>query len=293
MMRHRNSTRENYFAIWRNFNQFFIKLDCKPNNWEDRILLYVAFLIKSKKKSTTIKSYMSALKAILVVNKIKVNENKYLLASLTRACQLKNDTIKHRFPIHKDLLSLLLKTIQEEIGMKDNQPDLAVLYQAIFASGYYGLLRSGELTKSEHIIKAKDVHIGINKNKIMFMLHTSKTHNKGDKPQIVKIKGHLTMKLELCPFTLLRRYFASRRSRCSVEEQFFIFKDHSPVLPSQTRLILYRCLQKLNINSAPFSMHGLRASHACDMLKVGISVEMIKNIGRWKSNAVYTYLQNL
>ena len=43
------------------------------------------------------------------------------------------------------------------------------------------------MTESQHVVKAKDVHIGINKDKLMFVLHSSKTHGKGTKPQIVKI----------------------------------------------------------------------------------------------------------
>ena len=291
--RHKGSTRENYYAIWKNFNQFYIRLDRKPGKWEDRILLYVAFLIESNKKSTTIRSYVSALKAILTVNKIEINEDRFLLSSLTRACKMKNDSVKTKLPIHKSLLNLILKMINDEIKLKDNQPDLAVLYQALFATGYYGLFRIGELTRSEHIIKAKDVHIGINKNKILFVLHSSKTHTKADKPQIVKIKGKPTKVLDYCPFSLLRKYLAIHRSRQNELEQFFIFKDRSLVLPAHARVMLHRCLKKLNLDITFYSLHGLRSGHVSDMLRAGILVETIKKIGWWRSNAVYTYLRNI
>ena len=52
---------------------------------------------------------------------------------------------------------------------------------------YFGMFRIGEMTESQHVVKAKDVHIGINKDKLMFVLHSSKMHGKGTKPQIVKI----------------------------------------------------------------------------------------------------------
>ena len=38
---HRDTTKKNYYAVWKIFNKFFVKLDCKPNNWEDRLTLFV------------------------------------------------------------------------------------------------------------------------------------------------------------------------------------------------------------------------------------------------------------
>ena len=38
-------------------------------------------------------------------------------------------------------------------------------------------------------------------------------------------------------------------------------------------------------------MHGICAGHACDLLDLGLSVEAIKKIGHWRSNAVYKYLK--
>ena len=94
--KHRNSTVANYYAIWKKFNQFFIKLDDKPATWEDRIVLFMGFLINDNKKSTTIKCYISAITAILQYVNIRLNLDEALLASLTRACCLNNETIKTR-----------------------------------------------------------------------------------------------------------------------------------------------------------------------------------------------------
>ena len=58
---------------------------------------------------------------------------------------------------------------------------------ALFSTAYYGFFRIGELTKSIHAVKVKDIHIGLSKRKVLFMLQTSKTHGKGDFPQSIKI----------------------------------------------------------------------------------------------------------
>lgn len=56
------------------------------------------------------------------------------------------------------------------------QPYLEYMYKALFAIGYYGMLRVGELTCSPHVLKAKNFHLGRNKKKLMLILYSSKTH---------------------------------------------------------------------------------------------------------------------
>ena len=91
--KHRSSTRRNYRSIWKNFNEFFIQLDRKPNNWEERISLYVGYLVASEKQLCTIKSYISAIKSVLLDTGIELDKNAYLLTSLTKACKLVNDKV--------------------------------------------------------------------------------------------------------------------------------------------------------------------------------------------------------
>ena len=85
--RYRNSTRQTYYRVWNLFNKFFIRLDIMPNNWEDSLVLFTAFLIKNDLKSTSIRSYLSAIRGVLTENSIKINEDRLLLNSMTRAMQ--------------------------------------------------------------------------------------------------------------------------------------------------------------------------------------------------------------
>ena len=218
--RHRDSTHQNYYHIWKSFNNFFIQLDIKPKNWEDRLMLYVGYLIDNKKKSSTVRSYVSAIKAVLFNGGFKIMEDTVLINALTRACRLKNDSVKPRLPVRKDLLVLLCKSIDDMLFSE--QPYLAILYKTMFTVTYFGLLRVGEATRSRHVIKAKDMHVGTNKKKLMLVLHSLKTHNESSKPQIIKIDAidqqHL-QKVRLgqdtflqipCPFQLLQEYIDSR-----------------------------------------------------------------------------------
>ena len=182
----RQSTKTNYYSVWRTFNQFFIKLDVKPSSWEDRLVLFVGHLIQENKNSQTIRSYVSAIKKVLRNDGVTLDEDTYLINALTRACKLHNDRVLTRFPIQKGLLRVLLHKTESFFEGK-HQSYLATLYTSMFATAYYGLFRVGEITESEHNISVTDVHIGQNKDKLLFVLRSSKTHGRNNLPQKIKI----------------------------------------------------------------------------------------------------------
>ena len=221
---------------------------------------------------------------------------------MTWVCKLENDQARIRFLIHRDLLSILIKGFTKKFNNKNHQqPYLECLYKAIFITTYFGLFRIGEVTDSTHVVKVKDVHIADNKPKILFMLHTSKIHNRGDKPQIIKlsatkssIKTHKVTGQEICcPFTILQAYLKIRRSYKSVEEQFFVFRDRSPVTPVQFRNVLKSILRSEGFDERFYSGHSFRIGRSQDLWKMGLSIDQIRKLGRWseKSNVVYTYLK--
>ena len=109
--RNRNSTKRIYHSVWRRFNQFFIRLNVKPDTWEDRLILFVGYLVENKMKSGTIKSYISAIKSVLLDDGIEINEDRYLIRSLTKACSYRNDTFRTRLPICKGFLNLILNKV--------------------------------------------------------------------------------------------------------------------------------------------------------------------------------------
>ena len=300
--RNRSSTKENYYGIWKKFNEFFIRLDEKPDSWEERLVLFIGYLINTKKKSSTIKSYISAIRAVLQADGVELNEDRYLITSLTRACRFQNDHVRIRLPIKKGLLLILIKYLDKIFG---TQPYLLRLYKALFMTAYYGLFRVGELTTGSHPILARDVH---NKKKMMFILRTSKTHWTDVKPQIIKIsnidKNHNADSTlsqnnfgnfgHICPFQALRDFIAVRKQGFrKSNEPFFVFSDRSPVSPLNMRNVLNQSLTLAGLEHRLYGTHSFRIGRCVDLMAMNLSVESIKKLGRWRSNCVFTYLSNL
>ena len=170
----RNSTCKNYLAIWRQFNKFVINLDSRPKTWEDRVNLFIGFKIDNGMQSATVKSHVSAIKKFLVDDGYPWDDQKELLGSLTKSCKLINDRVHTRLPIQCSLLEMILFEIQRYFH-GTGQVYLHIMYKALFAIAYYGLMRISEVTQSDHVVKAKDVHLALNKCKLKLVLYSSKT----------------------------------------------------------------------------------------------------------------------
>ena len=62
----RDSTNRMYMGVRRQFNTFLISLDRMPASWEDRTMLFVTNLVDKGMQSSSVKSYVSAVKRILI-----------------------------------------------------------------------------------------------------------------------------------------------------------------------------------------------------------------------------------
>ena len=296
-MKNRDSTLNNYLAVWRIFNRFLIKLGARPKAWEDCVNLFATHMIQKGKQSATVKSYISAIKCIVTTyTNYKWNDGLVLLSSLTRACRLINDKVYTRMPIQLRLLDLLSFQIARSYRQ---QPYLKTLYQTMLMYSYYGLMRIGEITQSEHMVKAKNVHIGINKNKILIILYSSKTHGFESRPQKIKITGQDLQKGKakcrqfscFCPFKITKAYLKLRGDYTMVTEQFFVYRDNSPVKPEHFRTMLKQALKKVGVEASKFNSHSLRIGRCTDLINFGYTIEQVKRARRWKSNTVYKYIK--
>ena len=164
----------------------------------------------------------------------------------------------------------------------------------MFAVGYYGLLRVGEMTVGDHTIKAKDVHFG-NKDNFKLILHSSKTHGKESRLQQIKIRTnpeYSKIKLFFCPVQLMYQYLQLPGGFDTWSEQLFIFRDSSPVQPQHLRKVLHDALDAIGLDSTLYNVQSLRIGRASDLVhKFHYTVEEVKFAGHWKSNAVYKYIK--
>ena len=295
--KHRSTTRYTYHKVWTKFNEFLIQLDHIPRKWEDRVSLYCGFLIEVKRRQiATVKSYVSAIKAVLQNDGYEWSDKNLLISTLVNTSN-SHSIHKVRLPIRKGLLNLLLFELERMFGSATNsQPYLELMYKNAFVFQYYGLLRIGEITQTPagHQILAGNIHKGRNKEKVLILLNSSKTHDESHEPQAVRISRDVIDKKELhmfSPFEITQNYLDCRGGYYNDDEPYFILPDGTPLSSQQLRKVLKKLLTKLDLDASLYDTHSFRIGRATDLLKYGYSVERIKKIGRWRSNAVYKYLR--
>lgn len=285
------STRQKYHQIHKNFNRFVGELTRKPDNWEDKIHLYFTFLAETGKHENTLKTYLSAIKKVLTTEgETLENLDNVALASIIKSCKYNNNEVIHRLPINYHMLLSILDATDQ---VYNQQPYLAILYKAMFSAAYNGLLRVGEMTKSQHSILARDVLIAKNKRKIQFILRTSKTHGLGDPPQIIAYFCDCaeTKMPEYCPYELMVDYNEAKGKFRDGKEQYFVYKGHIPVEGKKFRQVLKNMIKHANIDCEDYNVHSFRIGHANDMRRLGKDISYIKNKGRWRSSTVWKYLK--
>ena len=214
--------------------------------------------------------------------------------TLTKACKLINDRVTTRLPIGCNFLEMILFEVSRVYG-STTQVYLEVLYMAIFLISYYGMMRV-EVAFGPHVLKAKDVNMASNKNKLLLILYTSKTHGLDQRPQKITISANNRNgshpHRHFCPFKIIWKYIQMRGTYSYDTEQFFVFRDKQPVTPVQVTMVLKQMILNLGLDNSLYAMHSFRIGRTSDLIKSGYHVEEVQRMGRWKSNAVYRYIRS-
>lgn len=287
----RKSTRKSYKKTWNRFNKFISRFDVIPPKWEDRIIVWATHLADNRRKSATIRSYISAIRYCLGLDGIRVSHDNCELAAIIQAAKHENDQLYIRLPIQKHLMKLIHQFIEAHYIKALGQTYQGFWLQAIFSMAYHGMMRISELADSPHAVKAQDIIHGRNKNKVTIYLRSSKTHSISDQPQIIIIPELINW-TRYCPVKLITRFALCRGRFARYPEQpFFINQDGSPITPQQFRSNLKFILFTLGLPSELYGSHSFRAGKATDEKLSGKSVKTIKSEGRWSTSTVYKYIR--
>ena len=129
-----------------------------------KVTLSIGYKIDNGMQSSTVKSYVSAIKKSLVNDGYPWDDQKVLLGLLTKACKVINDKVHTRLPIQYGLLEMLLFKVQRMFN-ENNQFYLKTMYKALFAVSYCGMMKVCEVTQVLliiHVVKAPHVHSATN-----------------------------------------------------------------------------------------------------------------------------------
>ena len=146
-------------------------------------------------------------------------------------------------------------------------------------------------------LKQKNVHIAVNKDKILLILYWSKTHGANNFKQKIKIQANVN-----CYYNTFKkkRFFCRFEVTCTFiwiwggykEENgnFFIFHDQSPVCHHHFQKVMKDLIKRCNLEESLYGTHSLRIGRCSDLIRYGFPIDVVRRLGWWKSNAIYKYI---
>ena len=119
-------------------------------------------------------------------------------------------------------------------------------------------------------------------------------HGKESRPQKIKISQEILSDKKrkfFCPFVAVKNYMTLRGGYKNAREQFFVLSDKTPLRAQLVRNTLNDLIKNLGLDNTLYMMHSMRAGRATQLIQLGYPIDVVKCLGRWKSNAIYKYIK--
>lgn len=259
---------------------------------EKKLLGFVAFAINQRLKHQTIKCYLSAVRHLQVAcggGDPRVESMPLLELALRGARKEQSgDPKRTRLPITPSILEQLRQVWNRDPSDRDH-----IMLWAVCCVGFFGFFRSGELTAPEkgefdpnQHLTFNDVMIDnpTNPRAVSIRLKQSKTD---PFRQGVSIYLGRTESL-LCPVAALLSYLVLRGRS---EGPLFQFRDGKALTRPLLVSALRRALLSAGFKAEDYAGHSFRIGAATTAAACGVPAEVIKTLGRWKSQAYQLYVR--
>ena len=105
---------------------------------------------------------------------------------------------------------------------------------------------------------------------------------------------------QICPVRILQQYLALRKLRAVRNHQLaitpkawlFCMENGRPACVTRVRAYMSTVLSELGENASGYNTHSFRIGGATSLHRQGVPIEMIKRLGRWKSQIVEIYIRH-
>ena len=151
------------------------------------------------------------------------------------------------------------------------------LFKSMFTIQFYFALRIGELTDSQHNITLEQVLVKQNSLTINFRTFKHSSSFTSCPHEVHRVNNHP------CPVVELKNYLANRDKASGP----FFKLDNKPV----PRHVYNNKNQMIGEDTTNYSAHSFRIGATTYWASKGMSELQIKQLGRWKSDAIFKYLR--
>ena len=286
-----SNTHKTYLTGWKMFCRFLRRPDSvlTPAEPED-VRRFIAWLSLQSLAASTINTYVSAVGYYHRIYGWSDPTSDYLVAKLLQGCRRGRASTDSRQPVSIPML----KTIIRSLLIVSSSSFEARLFKTVFLFAFFGFMRVGEFAAdSRHSIPASvllfsDVQI-CRQDDTGISVTVSFRHSKNNQcgpPQVIRfVKAGNVI---LCPVVALQEFLEVRPP---VSGPLFCHFDGTPLTRYQFNAVLRKVLSFTDTPEGRVKGHSFRIGAASTAASMGISVEQISSMGRWRSPAVTTYMR--
>ena len=279
----RASTAKTYSSAQSQFQSFCTSygLQALPAS-NDTVLWFVAYLHKNGLAASSMSVYISAIRALHVMNGYpEPGFRTPQLKLALKAASESGTTPSRKAPLTFKLLKRLCSLFSQ--GRESVWP-------ALFTLGFFGSMRGSEYTSMGrnlvlvNQVKLCDTKIG---PALAYTVGRSKTSQAGF---TVRVGCSDT---SVCSPCLLIKYLQYREASGSLSGQHCLFVDElgRPVSKHMLDRKIKWAVSQLGLDPHLYSSHSLRSGAATSASEAGFSEWEIRQLGRWASSAYLTYVR--
>jgi len=282
------STQQVYSSAQQAYRQFCSRLKLSPlPASQDQLVLFVTELAQTRAPST-IRTYLAGIRHYHIISGYpnplqETPKLSLVLKGIQRTKPLKS---RPRLPITPYILHSISTSLDTSAF------DDCMLWAACLM-GFYGFLRCAEFTTpclsqftSDKHLSATDVAVDNRENPTMLAvkIKSSKTDPFGEGVTIYLGKTDNV----LCPVAAILEYLIRRGNHPG---PLFVLQDGRPLSRSMLVEKVRQALRRAGIDASEYNGHSFRIGAATTAAAQGISVPLIKTLGRWRSEAFHTYIK--
>ena len=282
------ATKRAYATGAKRYESFCKKYGIKSFPTTELTLSYFAAHLSKQLQYPTIRLYIAAVRAKQLnrgyQDPLKDTQQ---LQLLLRGIQKQAKT-RTRLPISPRLLQKIVGVIltNKQLPKHDRY-----LYTSAISVAYFGCLRASEISYPSTRSYEPKYHLTLNditvsNNTVQLQLKHSKTDqlNKG----ATIIVG--PSKKGVCPVQITKKFLYLRR-HTHRSDAVFRHKDGSLLTRPRLQAIIRKSLHSLNLPANLYGTHSLRIGSATAAAEAGISMKIIKAMGRWSSECYRDYIR--
>lgn len=292
-----SATQRSYSSGQKRFLEFCSKFNLTPiPPSEHTILLFISQLGLDGLSLSTVKSYMSAIRNLMInagfpSHTLYTPKVELVIRGIRRVkSSTTSPVLRARLPITPSIL-LKLKNAWSAHG-SPTSADNRMLWAAVCV-GFFGFLRCAEFTVPATSAYDASQHLSLDdvsankSNPISTMairIKCSKTDQffKG----VSSYFSHTGT--ALCPVSALLDYLVQRGTQSG---PLFLFSNGQPLSRAKLVALVQKALASAGLDVSKYTGHSFRIGAATTALRAGISDAKIKMLGRWESSAYQLYLQ--